>query len=69
MVERLIRLKTYLELLEEEGELYYNLSAQQSEIITDVKFLLQLFMIALRLLEVQANVTVNLILLIIYKIL
>jgi len=47
MVERLLRLKNYLALLEEEGELDCNLSAQQWIIITDLKFLLQPFMIAL----------------------
>lgn len=68
MVERLIRLKTYLALLEEEGELECNLSAEQWEIITDLKFLLQPFMITQRLLEGEAYVTVSLIPYMIYKI-
>ena len=68
MVERLLRLKNYLALLEEEGELDCNLSAQQWIIITDLKFLLQPFMIAQRLLEGEAYVTVSLIPYMIYKI-
>jgi hypothetical protein len=68
MVERLIRLKAYLALLEKEGELDYNLSVEQWTIVTNLKVLLQTFMIAQRLLEGEAYVTVSLILYMIYKI-
>lgn len=68
MVERLIRLKPYLALLEEEGDLDCNLTDQQWLVITNLRFLLQPFMIAQRLLEGQSYVTVSLIPYMIYKI-
>ncbi len=55
-------------LLEEEGELDFNLSDEQWTIITNLKVLLQPFMIAQRLLEGEAYVTVSLIPYMIYKI-
>lgn len=61
-------MKTYLGLLEEEGELDCNLSAQQWEIITDLRFLLQPFINAKRLLEGEVHVTISLIPYMIYKI-
>ncbi len=48
IVERLIQLKPYLALLEEEGDLDCNLSDQQWLVISNLKFLLQPFMIAQR---------------------
>jgi hypothetical protein len=68
MVDRLIRLKAYLALLEEEGELDCNLSDDQWTIITNLKVVLQPFMIAQRLLEGESYVTVSLIPYMIYKI-
>jgi hypothetical protein len=68
MVERLIRLRPYLVLLEEEGDLDCNLSIQQWAIITNLKFLLQPFMIVQKLLEGQTYVTVSLIPYMVYKI-
>jgi hypothetical protein len=68
MVERLIRLKAYLAILSEEGELDINLNDDQWIIATNLKILLQPFMIAQRLLEGEAYVTVSLIPYSIYKI-
>ena len=68
MVERLIRLRPYLVLLEEEGDLDCNLSIQQWTVITNLKFLLQPFMIVQKLLEGQTYVTVSLIPYMVYKI-
>jgi hypothetical protein len=51
MIERLIQLRPYLALLEEEGDLDCNLSNEQWNIISNLKFLLQPFMIAQKLLE------------------
>jgi hypothetical protein len=68
MVERLIRLKAYLAILAEEGELDVNLSNDQWTIAANLKVLLQPFMIAQRLLEGETYVTVSLIPYIIYKI-
>jgi hypothetical protein len=68
MVERLIRLKAYLAILAEEGELDINLNNDQWTIAANLKVLLQPFMIAQRLLEGEIYVTVSLIPYIIYKI-
>ena len=68
MVERLLRLKMYFAILQEEGDLDSNLTDQQWKIIADLKVLLQPFMIAQRLLEGESYVTVSLIPYIIYKI-
>jgi hypothetical protein len=54
MVERLIRLRPYLVLLEEEGALDYILTDQQWIIVTNLKFILQPFMVAQRLLKGQS---------------
>jgi hypothetical protein len=51
MVDHLLRLKMYLIILGDEGVLEGNLTEQQWKIITDLKTLLQPFMIAQRLLE------------------
>jgi hypothetical protein len=48
-------------LLEEEGDLDCNLTDEQWIIITNLKFILQPFMIAQRLLEGQSYITVSLI--------
>jgi len=58
MVEQLIRLKMYLAILQEEGELTTNLTEAQWTILSDLKALLQLFMIAQRLLEGEKYVTI-----------
>jgi hypothetical protein len=67
-VERLLRLKIYLAILEEEGELNCNLTDNQWLIITNLKVLLQPFMIAQRLLEGVVSITKSLISYMIYKI-
>lgn len=54
MVERLIRLKAYFTVLDDEGELdFKNLSVEQWSILNDVKVVLEPFMIVQRLLEGQ----------------
>jgi hypothetical protein len=68
MVECLLRLKMYLIILEDEGVLEGNLTEQQWKIITDLKTLLQPFMIAQRLLEGESYVTVTLVPFMLYKI-
>jgi hypothetical protein len=68
MVDRLLRLRPYLALLQEEGDLDCNLNEQQWLIITNLKFMLQPFMIAQRLLEGESYITVSLIPYMIYKI-
>jgi len=68
MTERLLRLRPYLALLEEEGDLDCNLTDSQWHIITNLKVLLQPFMIAQKLLEGQTYVTVSLIPYMVYKI-
>ncbi len=55
-------------MLEEGGDLDSNLTDQQLLVITNLKFLLPPFMIAQRLLERQAYVTVSLIPYMLYKI-
>jgi hypothetical protein len=62
MVDRLLCLRPYLALLQEEGDLDCNLNEQQWLIITNLKFMLQPFMIAQRLLEGEYYITVSLIL-------
>jgi hypothetical protein len=49
-------------LLEEEGDLNCNLTNKQWIIVTNLKFLLEPFMIAQKFLEGQSDVTVSLIL-------
>jgi hypothetical protein len=67
MVERLIRLKIYLAILQEEDELATNLTEAQWTILSDLKALLQPFMIAQRLLEGEKYVTILLVPYMIYK--
>jgi hypothetical protein len=67
MVDRLLRLKIYLTILQEEGDLANNLTDLQWKIISDLKTLLQPFMIAQRLLEGQTYVTISLVPYMIYK--
>jgi len=50
MIERLLRLKIYLAILEEEGDLTINLTEVQWNIVADLKALLEPFMMAQRLL-------------------
>jgi hypothetical protein len=57
MVERLIRLKVYLAILAEEGELDINLHEDQWTIAANLKVLLQPCMIAQRFLEGETYVT------------
>jgi hypothetical protein len=68
MVERLIQLRPYLTLLAEEGDLDCNLNDQQWIIVTNLKFILQPFMISQMLLEGQTYITVSFNPYIIYKI-
>ena len=68
MIQRLIRLRPYLALLEQEGDLDCNLTNEQWIIVTNLKFLLEPFMIAQKLLEGQSYVTVSLIPYMVYKI-
>jgi hypothetical protein len=68
MVERLLRLKMYFAILQEEGDLDSNLTDQQWKIIADLKVLLQPFMITQKLLEGEAYVTISLVTYMIYKI-
>jgi hypothetical protein len=55
-------------LLQEEGDLDYNLNDQQWLLITNLKFMLQPFMIAQRLLGGESYITVSLIPYLVYKI-
>jgi hypothetical protein len=50
MIERLLRLKIYLAILEEKGDLTINLTEVQWNIVADLKALLEPFMMAQRLL-------------------
>jgi hypothetical protein len=68
MVEQLLRLKMYFAILQEEGELTGNLSEDQWKITTDLKSLLQPFLIAQRLLEGQSYVTISLVPFMVYKV-
>jgi hypothetical protein len=68
MVECLLRLKMYLIILEDEGVLEGNLTEQQWKIITNLKTLLQPFMIAQRLLEGESYVTITRFPFMLYKI-
>jgi hypothetical protein len=61
MCDRLLRLKIYLALLENEGDLACNLTDLQWLIVTDLHTLLKPFIIAQRLLEGEAYVTVSLV--------
>ncbi len=68
MCDRLIRLKTCLTLLQEEGELTCNLKAIQWVIVTELQSCLHPFMVAQKPLEGQAYVTISLVPYIIYKV-
>ncbi len=68
MLERLLRLKMYLVILQEEGDFTGNLSEDQWKIAADLKSLLQPFMIAQRLLEGESYITISLVPFMIYKI-
>ena len=68
MLTRLLRLMTYLQLLEEEGENRCNLTPAQWVIVKDLAALLSPFMVAQKLLEGEAYVTISFIPFIIYTI-
>jgi hypothetical protein len=69
MCNRLLRLKVYLALMEEEGDLKCNLSHRQWTIVLDLQKTLQSFMLAQRrLLEGEAYAIISLILYLIYKV-
>jgi hypothetical protein len=68
MCDRLLRQKIYLSLLENEGDLTCNLTDSQWLIVRDLHILLKPFMIAQRLLEGEAYVTISLVPYIVYKI-
>ncbi len=68
MCDRLLHLKIYLSLLENEGDLTCNLTASQWLIVRDLHILLKPFMIAQRLLEGEAYVTISLVPYMVYKI-
>jgi hypothetical protein len=67
MVERLLRLKMYFTILEDEGELNCNLTEQQWVVCSELQKLLEPFMIVQRLLEGQTYVTISLIPYVIFK--
>jgi hypothetical protein len=67
MVDRLLQLKIYFSLLENEGDLQCNLNDSQWMIITDLHALLKPFMITQKLLEGQAYVTISLVPYMVYK--
>ena len=67
MVDRLLRLKIYFSLLENEDDLQCNLNDSQWMIITDLHALLKPFMITQKLLEGQAYVTISLVPYMVYK--
>jgi hypothetical protein len=68
MCNRLLRLKVYLALMEEEGDLKCNLSHRQWTVVSDLQKTLQPFMLAQRLLEGEAYATISLIPYLIYKV-
>ena len=68
MCDRLLRLKNYLALMEEEGDLTSNLSANQWQIVADLQTTLKPFMLAQKLLEGEAYATISLIPYLIYKV-
>jgi hypothetical protein len=68
MCNRLLWLKVYLALMEEEGDLKCNLSHRQWTIVSDLQKTLQPFMLAQRLLEGEAYTTISLIPYLIYKV-
>jgi len=68
MLIRLLRLMTYLQLLEEEGEGRCNLTPEQWVIVKDLAALLHPFMVVQKLLEGESYVTISFIPFIIYKI-
>jgi hypothetical protein len=68
MCDRLLRLKIYLSLLENEGDLPCNLTDSQWLIVRDLHLLLKPFMIAQRLLEGETYVTISLVPYMVYKI-
>jgi len=68
MCDRLLRLKMYLCLRENEGDLTCNLTDSQWCIVLDLHILLKPFMIAQRLLEGQSYVTISLVPYMVYKI-
>ena len=68
MCDRLLRLKPYLALLEEEGDLTSNLSNAQWIVVADLTATLEPFMIAQRLLEGQNYSTISLIPFLVFKV-
>jgi hypothetical protein len=68
MCERLLRLRPYLSLLENEGEVNFtNLTNSQWIIVKDLAALLKPFMILQKMLEGHAYVTISLVPYVIYK--
>lgn len=68
MCERLIRLRPYLSLLENEGEVAFtNLSNSHWTVVEDLTTLLKPFMVAQKLLEGHTYVTISLVPYMIYK--
>jgi len=68
MCDRLLRLKIYLSLLENEGDLTCNLTDSQWLIVHDLHTLLKPFMIAQKLMEGEAYVTISLVPYMVYKV-
>jgi hypothetical protein len=63
-----MRLKTYLALMEEEGDLTCNLNSTQWLIVRDLQVTLKPFMIVQKLLEGQSYATISLIPYLVYKV-
>ncbi len=61
MVDRLLHLKIYLPLMEEEGDLTCNLNPTQWLIVGDLQATLKPFVLAQKLLEGQSYATISLI--------
>jgi hypothetical protein len=68
MCDQLFQLKAYLSLLQQEGDLMYNLSDAQWQIVADLQTVLKPFMIAQKLLEGQSYATISLIPYLVYKV-
>jgi hypothetical protein len=68
MCNRLLRLKAYLALMEDEGDLECNLSPSQWLIVSDLQKTLQPFMLAQWLLEGESYATISLVPYLIYKV-
>jgi hypothetical protein len=68
MCDRLLRLKPYLALLQEEGDLTCNLTDSQWLIVANMTTTLEPFMIAQRLLEGQSYATISLVPFLVFKV-